>query len=289
MANKVNSNCRYDCIFITGTNGCVGGHLYSILSNELPVIKLVRNKNNKYLIEDSERIDKSCLIHFSSKTPTNSTSKEFDINQFHLKSIINQLSQFSNSIDVIFASSMAVYDYGLCGKEVVEDSPKTTTNLYGVSKYKCELMLKDFHKKGQIENFISLRLPGILSPKGKPIHNFLLKALDGIKNNQEIYLYKPVASFNNVVTSNNIAQFIRKILKKEAFGNSILNLGSWPPCQLEELIEYALKLYDSKSIIHWQEKDPGFSINIDLALNYGYSASNPFEALNEFKKFNKST
>ena len=283
-----NLNHHYDRIFITGTNGCVGSHLYSILSDDLPVFKLLRNKNNKYLIKNKERMNRSCLIHFSSKTPTNSTSKQFDTNQSHLKSIVNQLSHFNNSIDVIFASSMAVYDYELCGKEVREDSPKTTTNLYGVSKYKCELMLKDFQNKCQIENFISLRLPGILSPNGKPIHNFLLKALDGIKKNQDINLYKPAASFNNVLTSKNIAQFIRKLLKKGSFKNSILNLASSPPCQLEELIEYALKLYDSKSIIYWQEKDLGFSINIDLALNAGYSPSNPFEAVNEFKEFNKS-
>tara|TARA_A100001011_G_scaffold398924_1_gene505216 strand:- start:3598 stop:4473 length:876 start_codon:yes stop_codon:yes gene_type:complete len=290
LAKKVNlnSNPHYDRVFITGTNGCVGSHLYSILSDDFPVVRLIRNKNNKYHIADSKRNNRSCLIHFSSKTPTNSTSKDFDLNQIHLKSIINQLSSFNNSIDVIFASSMAVYDYELCGIEVSEDSPKTKTNLYGVSKYKCELILKDFQNKGQIKNFISLRLPGILSPKGKPIHNFLLKAIDGIKKNQDINLYKPVASFNNVVTSKNIAQFIRKILKKEVYNNSILNLASWPPCPLEELIEYALKLYDSNSIISWQEKDSGFSVNIDLALNSGYSASNPFEAINEFKEFSES-
>ena len=283
-----NHNTKYDRVFITGTNGCVGSHLYSLLSDDYPLVKLIRNKNNKYVIADSKRINRSCLIHFSSKTPTNSTSKEFDLNQIHLKSIINQLSNFNNSIDVIFASSMAVYDYELCGIEVSEDSPKTKTNLYGVSKYKCELMLKDFQNRGQIKNFISLRLPGILSPRGKPIHNFLLKALDGIKKNQPINLYKPVASFNNVLTSENIAQFIRQILKKEAYSNSILNLASWPPCQLEELIEYALNLYNSNSIINWQEKDPGFSVNIDLALNSGYVASNPFEAIKQFKEFSKS-
>ena len=283
-----NLNNHYERIFITGANGSVGSHLYSILSDDFQVFKLLRNKNNKYHIKYSERFNRSCLIHFSSKTPTNSTCNEFDLNQSHLKSIINQLSNFNNSIDVIFASSMAVYDYGLCGKEISEDSPKTTTNLYGVSKYKCELMLKDFLHKGQIENFLCLRLPGILSPKGKTTHNFLLKALDGMKKNQDVYLYKPLALFNNVVTSNNIAQFITKLLKKKDFGNSIMNLASWPPCQLEELIVYSLKLYESKSLIHWQEKDPGFSINIDLALSSGYSASNPFEAINEFKEFNES-
>ena len=237
------------------------------------------------MIKESEINSKSCLIHFSSKTPTNSESKEFDINEFHLKSIINQLRDFSKSIDVIFASSMAVYDYKLCGEVIYEDSPKTKTNLYGVSKYKCEFILKDFQKKGVIDSFISLRLPGVLSPNGKPIHNFLLKALYGIKYNQDIKLYRPKASFNNVLTSKNIAQFIKQLLNKDSLGDSIINLASWPPCNLEELIEYAIKLYGSNSNVFWQEKDSGFSINIDLALSKEYVASNPFKAINEFREF----
>ena len=93
MPKKVNKNLNhhYDRIFITGTNGCVGSHLYSILSDDLPVFKLLRNKNNKYLIKDKERMKRSCLIHFASKTPTNSQTQNFEINQIHLKSLLNQL------------------------------------------------------------------------------------------------------------------------------------------------------------------------------------------------------
>ena len=80
-----NLNNHYERIFITGANGSVGSHLYSILSDDFQVFKLLRNKNNKYHIKYSERFNRSCLIHFSSKTPTNSTCNEFDLNQSHLK------------------------------------------------------------------------------------------------------------------------------------------------------------------------------------------------------------
>ena len=258
---KFNSN--YERIFISGTNGAVGSHLYSLLKRDFPTFKLERDAKNNFLIDNSKQVNRSCLIHFASKTPTNSKTQNFDINQIHLENLLNKLNGFNNSLDVIFASSMAVYDYELCGEQVHEESPISNSNFYGISKYKCELILKDFQTKGKIHQFVSLRLPGVLSPYGKAKHNFLLKALDMIKKDNDIKLYKSKVHFNNVVTSESIANFLRQLLKKDNFGESIINLASWPPCQLEELIKYTILLYKSQSTIHWVESSKGFTINIE--------------------------
>ena len=163
-------------IFLTGSTGLIGNQIlkkfsksnfiYAIIKSKKK--KIFKNKNIKYIVKNlekkfdfNEKID--VVIHLAAKV-----QKKSKINYNHNYKITKNVLEATAPIckKFIFASSQMVY--GNADKINIKEDEKIFKNkldFYGLSKIKCEELLKKYQKKFK-GSYYSLRFSGIIEGAG---------------------------------------------------------------------------------------------------------------------------
>lgn len=282
---------------ITGVGGFVGYNLakhyskyYNVVGiyrkqkpkiKNITLIKIDLSKQKLSFFLEKKKLKIDTIIHCSSKTP---------VSKYKSKNIYaNNILQMKNILDIkqnfkkfIFLSTMSVY--GQINKKFVKESYKGgSINSYGLSKLKCEEILKKFTKKNKISSYV-FRLPGVV---GRFSHsNFMSTAMKKIKENKKLEVLSPSSKFNNIVHVNFLIKYIDyAINKKNYFG--IFNIAGIVPLKLAKIINILCKNYKYKKKIIWkQNKNNTFCINVKKAENFGFKLKSTKENINEFVKKN---
>ncbi len=251
----------------------------NIKNIKLIKIDLSKKKLSTFLEKNQLNID--TIIHCSSKTPVSKykTKNIYANNVLQMKNILNINQNFKK---FIFLSTMSVY--GQINKKFVKESYKGTgINSYGLSKLKCEEMLKKFTKKNKISSYV-FRLPGVV---GKFSHsNFMSIAMKKIKENKKLELFNPSSKFNNILHVNFLIKYIDYAINKKNYF-SIFNIAGIIPVKFAKIINILCKNYKYKKKIIWkQNKNNTFCINVTKAEKFGFKLRSTKENINEFVKKN---
>jgi nucleoside-diphosphate-sugar epimerase len=153
-------------ILLTGSNGFLGKTLLKYLSKENLIFTLNRN-NSDYNYDLSNEVPNfknkfDIVIHAAGKAhfvPKNrAQGMLFEKN--NITGTVNLLNGFNNDNlpqKFVFISSVSVYGRK-SGVEITEEDTLEATDYYGLSKVKCEQIIKDWCSKNNISLTI-LRLP----------------------------------------------------------------------------------------------------------------------------------
>ena len=282
---------------ITGVGGFVGFNIakyYSKYFNivgtyrkqkpnikNIKLIKIDLSKKKLSTFLEKNKLNIDTIIHCSSKTPVSKykTKNIYANNVLQMKNILNINQNFKK---FIFLSTMSVY--GQINKKFVKESYKgASINSYGLSKLKCEEMLKKFTKKNKISSYV-FRLPGVV---GRFSHsNFMSTAMKKIKENKKLEVLSPSSKFNNIVHVNFLIKYIDYAINKKNYFN-IFNIAGIIPLKLSKIINILCKYYKYKKKIIWkQNKNNTFCINVTKAEKFGFKLRSTKENINEFVKKN---
>jgi nucleoside-diphosphate-sugar epimerase len=270
---------------VTGSSGSIGSDLLKFLSLAGYGIESVsRSERNLYSVPASiEPGTHLCLLHFGSATPANSSNEDlgFETNTTQLIYLIEDLQKIKCKVDVIFASSMSVYDYSLAEESITELTVKTSTCSYGLSKLACEDFLQSYYERSLISGYCTLRLPGVLA-RNSDINskNFLSLCIQSIMANESVTLFNRHGLFNNVVSSYSISQLIKELVSQPSLPNAAVNLASWPPISLDSVIAHIKYLANSESSIEWvHSPKPSFTISVEAARAIGFRPASVLETI----------
>lgn len=284
-------------LLITGVGGFVGYNLaihysknYNVIGTyrkqkpkikNIKLIKIDLSKKKLSTILKKNQLQIDIIIHCSSKTPVSKhkTKNIYSNNILQMKNILN-IKQ--NLRKFIFLSTMSVYGE-INTKYVKETYRGKNINPYGLSKLKCEEMLREFTKKNKISSYV-FRLPGVV---GRFSHsNFMSIVIKKIKENKSLELFNPSSKFNNIVHVDLLIKYIDyAIHKKNHFG--IFNIASTAPLKLSKIIGILCKYFKYKQKIQWKkDENKTFCINLAKANNFGFKLKNTKKNINEFVKKN---
>jgi len=261
-------------ILVTGANGNIGIDIIKKLSLKEKIIAIYRTKNDKikkiknvtwikHNLEKKLKIRLSsklkCIIH-SAINQKNLDKKKYIFSNI---SILNNLIEFGkkNKAGIIINfSSIDVYR-DIERKFVCEKQKPRNPNLYGFIKL---LLEQQFYDKGI--NFINIRLPGVLS---KTIENkkkmpWLKSAIIQLKNNKNVVIYNSGTNFNNVISTDEIVNFITFLLQKNFFIKDSFNFAASKPEKLKILLNLIKKKLNSKSLIIEKKKSQNKSFYISM-------------------------
>lgn len=262
-------------ILITGAGGFIGKYLAeSLLADNHEVIAIYRN--TKPIIQSAsshirfEKLDLSkslqriepvdVVIHTAAHTHLipNSTAYDYvQANVMGMLNLTNYMKAFRPRIFIYF-STLSVYGE-VNVKELDEETPLNKPEIYGLSKYMGELILKEF-----VDWFpsICIRLPGVVGPGY--FTPWLGKVLSKALKNEAIMIYNPDSMFNNVVDLIELKRFISLIIESGFVGSDSVNLAASEPIQVQEVLDLIISLTSSKSkIITQNTSKQSFSIKIE--------------------------
>lgn len=284
-------------LLITGVGGFVGYNLaihysknYNVIGTyrkqkpkikNIKLIKIDLSKRKLNSLLDKNQLQIDIIIHCSSKTPVSKykTKNIYTNNILQMKNILSINHVFKK---FIFLSTMSVYGE-ISSKFVKENYIGTNINSYGLSKLKCEEMLKKFTKKNKISSYV-FRLPGVV---GKFSHgNFMSKVVKKIKENKKLELFNPFAIFNNIIHINFLIKCIDyAIYRKNCF--SIFNIAAAKPIKLFKAISTLCNKFKYKKKIVWQQdKKNAFCIDLEKAKNFGFKLKSTKDNIIEFSRNN---
>lgn len=239
--------------------------------------KILKRSNIQYL-EKYQKIpivDKKKLIfiHTAASTPNNNDYGDEDIflkNSLLRNDVLTHI--LSNEYQLIVnISSTSVY--GNIKEDILYENHATLpSSLYGLSKLLSENQFSILSKFSSFSNVLHLRLPAILSKESKGI--FILRLINGVKNNQEIKIRSKNSRFNNLTISRDIAKTILRFvanhenLPKEVF----LNMSSKDSIKLIDIVSFLSKHFNKEfSKLIYDKKLNSFLIanhrNCDLINN----------------------
>jgi|SRR3989339_860670 len=284
-------------ILVTGVSGFVGSYLANILlkngnavtgvsrSNNSNAIKtLLNDKNFKFIKADLSKNfygpdDIDVIVHAAAEAkPSGASVLEYvDNNVIGVKNISVYATRV-NVKKIIYFSSLSVY--GEIDRSIVdEEMPVINPSIYGISKYVGELLLKDISSKIPT---IAFRLPGIIG-KGSQ-GPWLSKVLEKTFKGEDLTIYNPSNSFNNVVYLPDLSIFILHLLEKELKGFDAINLACNGSLTVEEVVKEIIRETGSISKVIIKKSDKvSFTISINKAKQvYSYQ---PESIKNILKKF----
>src|SRR6266481_3953120 len=109
----------------------------------------------------------------------------------------------------IYLSSLSIYG-NIVGPVVDEATSIVNPNVYGVTKYKGETMLREAPLRS-----LSIRLPGVIG-RGS-VRNWLTGVLHAAKHGRTIALYSPENKFNNAIHINDLCRFVADMVEHTAW------------------------------------------------------------------------
>ena len=241
-------------ILIAGGNGEVGEDLAGYLSKQHEVIVGSRKCQNKKIGNIiHKKIDFSKKIVFNKKidlivnclaTHEHSKRKEFDdYYKSNVLSIFN-IIRFAKKkkIRVINLSTVSIYDTSK-NQYVSEINEEISNNKLAVTKFIGEKLFK----LSDID-FISLRMPGVLTTNKKATRPWLRLQISNFRHNKKITCFNLEKNFNSMIDTKEIFYFINFAIKKK-FPNDNYNFLANRPIKLKNIFQIIKKKLNSKSNI----------------------------------------
>lgn len=170
----------------------------------------------------------------------------------NLTTLIRVLENFrhTNRKDVVFnfASSWFVYgDTELPAKETSYCNPK---GFYSITKRAAEQLLisycETYGLKYRILRFANV--VGANDKKASKRKNALLYMLNELKNHRDINLYDKGEFYRDFIDIEDLCSAVKLVMYKGE-KNSIYNIGNGVPVTFRDIIEFAHRVYNSKSKI----------------------------------------
>ena len=241
-------------ILITGANGLIGSDLVKKLSNKYKIYGIYRTKN-----EEVKKIKNVVWIKYDLKN--NFKKKLKPSPKFIIHCAVDQeapkrksISDYINS-NVNILQNMANYAkdykvkliinlssidvYGDIKKKIVDENylPQNQ-NTYGLAKLLSEQVLY-----GQKINFINIRLPGVLCElfQKKFTRPWLNNVFNKMQKNQNIVAHNIKSKFNSVIDTEEIAKFIKFLIKKDITIRDTFNFVSLKPIILKDIFNITKK------------------------------------------------
>jgi len=143
------------------------------------------------------------IFHFAAALPAY-YSNTSDFMQINVESPLNFFSTIKLNKGALFVNISSWDVYEKPNSKIVENSPKTTSSQYGISKLLFEDKITSLLTKAEMR-VISIRLPCLLIPEVKG--NFMAKWKSSINKHKTISITNPNATSNAFVDGNSIFSF----------------------------------------------------------------------------------
>jgi UDP-glucose 4-epimerase len=269
-------------ILITGAAGYIGSCLFSYLKKKYEVYGLDKVKNNnkffykvdliniKLTNQILKKLKPDLIIHLAGQSTVDSikNKKNYIKNNQNATANLIKCMKVNGIKKIIFSSTAAVYKSNN-NKIFSERSVIKPNNIYGSTKYKCELLIKQSNinyiifrffnvcssipqlKVGEMHNpethLIPLAVHKILKNKKINIYGNAFKTRDGTCIRDYIHIFDLCLAFEKTLQ----LMFLNKISKK------IINLGSGCGFTTLEVIKKIQKIIKKKSEISFVKKRVG--------------------------------
>jgi UDP-glucose 4-epimerase len=184
----------------------------------------------------------------------------------------------------IYFSSLSIYG-DIAGPAVDEKTPIVNPDVYGMSKYLGETMVRELPPPARS---MSIRLPGVLGPRS--VRNWLTGMLAAAKEGRDVSCYNPEAAYNNAVHIDDLAKFVEHLLRDGSWaGHHAVTAGAAGMTRVRRALEIIIETLGSRSAIRVHSAArPSFIISSELALRFGYNPMHIEPMLARFARENKS-
>jgi len=253
-------------ILVTGSGGFIGRELLDFFLNDgVSVIATYRNTKPEVPDISSKKIELvrldlsvdnlekigavDVIVHAAAHTHLIPDSTAYDYNRSNVVATLN-LADYAKTLPpklFIYLSSFSVYGDITTG-ELDEDTLFNKPQMYGVSKFMCEHILREH--SGYFPS-VCIRLPGVVG-KGSFVP-WLGKILRKAGRNEPIQIYNSDSLFNNVVDVTELHRFISLVIKNGFDSFEYVNLAASEPIMIREVIDIIISLTESRSEIIKQE------------------------------------
>lgn len=278
-------------VLLSGVNGFCGGYLGRHLhENGHEVVGLARRMSKSvpyrfFYADLAEALpsplydeDFDAVVHPAGALPQSTTKfLDFYRNNTILTKNLIQFTKEKNIKKFIFFSTIGIYGE-FREENIEEESDRINQDYYGLTKYICEFLLKE-----ESVNFdhISLRMPGIVGPGAGSC--WLTATIDKFLKNEDVTIYAPDFISKNFLHVHDIACFVERLLYKETYGCSEVNLACAEGIKILELMEYIKQETTSSSniIVGNCERKP-FCLDAAKALQLGFTPMSPRQIVNRY-------
>ena len=188
---------------------------------------------------------------------------------------LTQQLKLINAKRVIHVSSMSVY--GNVEESVVDaNTPIRHQSAYGASKWLAECVLCSTSNE---ISAVSIRAPAIVGIASR--RNFLASLVDKmLKGEDYIELSNPNFMFNNMIHTENFAEFLILLAINQLDDYRAFPIGCSSPMPLKELVDVIAGAVNYSGSINWisYSKKP-FQINSNVAVLIGFDQPTTMETL----------
>tara|TARA_Y100000741_G_scaffold345079_1_gene310219 strand:- start:1451 stop:2314 length:864 start_codon:yes stop_codon:yes gene_type:complete len=282
-------------VLVTGSNSPLGTFIVSkilesykdchifALSRSNTIINNPRVTNlvfdiTKDQLDLDEKFD--LVIHAAACVPkaAKSESEILETNLYGSLKLFEEIKLNNDSL-IFNISSSSVYDDPF-EKVLMENSKKTSTNIYGLSKLRFEEALEELFKEHLVK-VLTIRIP-VLLVKGVK-NNFFSGWLDSIKASKPISLFNPSSLFNACVHAEDIFKFLYSYLQDPVKKHLICNLSSSTPITIKEAAKILSDEINAGFKFNEEATNkPAQLISSDLAEKYGFQPRSVEQSIRDF-------
>jgi nucleoside-diphosphate-sugar epimerase len=194
------------------------------------------------------------------------------------------LAEFARTHDtrvIVHLSTVSVYGE-VHGPAIAANTPFDHPGLYGATKYLAELILAD-----HVNSFasVSLRLPGVV---GRSYFTpWLGRLLSRALSDEPIEAYNPLALFNNVVDTNELARCVEYLIGSEIRGSHTAALAASDPVSINQVVSAVVRFADSRSVVRWQSgRRKSFTIDVGGIRELGFHPVSTMAIIERYVKTN---
>lgn len=281
-------------VLVTGAGGFVGGALVQALcrNSDIEVIGLSRRElpgrytpRLTWLQHDLSRKlsvhrDIDYIVHCAAQQDFQGypVKKFLDVN-IGMTENIADFAEENGVKGIIFASSISLHGE-IRTKIVDEKTDMINPNPYGLAKYLCEQLLLEYQS---VVPAIALRMCGVVGLGAKNI--WLSRILSAASQGKEIEIVNADKPFNNVVHTDDLAEFIASLLRNGFSGFNAFPFAAVNPMSIREVVtEIINETHSASKIIDRGADHKSFLISNKAAIKFGYEPADVLACLHRYSR-----
>jgi nucleoside-diphosphate-sugar epimerase len=188
---------------------------------------------------------------------------------------VARYAKYAGVKGLVFVSSISVHGEIRCAV-VDEQADRINPTLYGVSKFLCEAVLRDYEAFFPV---IALRLCGVVGNGASNI--WLSKVKSQALRGEDISIFNADRPFNNMMHTDDLLAFLLSLIEKGFTGFHAFPLASRGSLSIREVVDAVIKGVGSPSrIIDKGLTESSFVISSDYASDqFGYVPTSVWDSL----------